>query len=88
VKHCCRGKAINNIYWSVCACVRACMHVDTQVRGRVHAHIALLIQNATRMRHIVMSLVAPQSPLHFSKLPHKRCDFRKKKKVFEDKCAF
>jgi hypothetical protein len=32
---------------------------------------------ATRMRHIVMSFVAPRSP-HFSALSHKRCSFWKK----------
>jgi hypothetical protein len=29
------------------------------------------------MRHIATSFVAPRSPLHFSTLSHKRCDFRK-----------
>jgi hypothetical protein len=45
-------------YWSVCACV----HVGTRARERVHVHTALLIQHATRMRHIVTSFVAPRSP--------------------------
>jgi hypothetical protein len=59
----------------VCVCVR--------VRARAWAYtcacvlVALLIQRATRMHHIVMSFVAPQSPPHFSTLSHKRCDFRK-----------
>ena len=59
--HCCRGKSISIIYWSVRACV----------------HIALLIQQATCMRHIVTSFVAPRSPPTFPVPCHKRCDFRK-----------
>ena len=55
-------------------CVRAC----ARARGCTCVHVALFIQHATRMRHIVTSFVAPQSPLHFSTLSHKRCDFRKK----------
>jgi hypothetical protein len=45
---------------------RACVHVVTRARGRVHTHTDLLIQHATRMRHGVTSFVAPRSPLHFS----------------------
>ena len=41
-------------------------------------HVSLLIQHATRMRHIVTSLVAPLAPPYFSTLSHKRYDFRKK----------
>jgi hypothetical protein len=52
-----------------------------------YVHIALLIQHATRMRHIVTSFVIPQSPPNFSTLSHKRCDFRKN--VIEYKiCVF
>jgi hypothetical protein len=51
-------------------------------RGRVHARarvlVALLIQHATHMRHIVTSFVAPLAPPCFSTLSHKRRDFRKK----------
>jgi hypothetical protein len=47
------------------ACACACVHVT------------LLIQHASRMRHIVTSFVAPQAPPHFSTLSHKRRDFRK-----------
>jgi hypothetical protein len=36
----------------------------------------LLIEHATRMRHIVTSLVAPMTLPYFSTLPHKRHDFR------------
>ena len=41
--------------------------------------VALLIQHATHMRHIVTSFVAPLAPSHFSTLSHKRHDFPKKK---------
>jgi hypothetical protein len=43
-----------------------------------YMHIALLIQHATLMRHVVMSFAAPRRPPHFSTLSHKRYDFRKK----------
>jgi hypothetical protein len=64
-------------YLLVCVCMRAraCIHVGTWARGRVH--IALLIQNATLMRHVMTSFVAPRSP-NVSTLSHKRCDFLKK----------
>jgi hypothetical protein len=55
-------------YLLVCMCKCACAYV----------HVASLFQHATRMRHIVTSLVAHQSPLSFSTLSHKRYDFRKK----------
>ena len=45
---------------------------------RAYEHIALLIQHATRMRHIVTSCVAPLAPPYFSTLSHKRRDFLKK----------
>jgi hypothetical protein len=46
-----RGKAINIIY--LCVCSRACVFV------------ALLIQQATRMRHIVTSFADSLVPLYF-----------------------
>ena len=39
------------------------------------ARVALLIQHATRMRHIVIA--ASLAPSHFSTLSHKRRDFRR-----------
>ena len=76
-------------YWSVCACllVRACGYPGTWACACAYVHIALLIQDATRVRHIVTYFVAPRSLLYFSALSHKRCEFRKK--VTEHKmCVF
>jgi hypothetical protein len=44
----------------------------------VRARVALLIQHAKRMRHIVPSFVASLAPPHFSTLSHKRHDYREK----------
>jgi hypothetical protein len=64
----------------VCAClrVRACGYPGAWACACAYVHVALLIRHATRMRHIVTSLVVPRSPLYFSTLSHKRCDFREK----------
>jgi hypothetical protein len=66
-------------------CVRASTRAGVCVRvpGRVGCagacvHVALLIQHATRMRHIVASFVALLGPPYFSTLSHKRHGFRKK----------
>jgi hypothetical protein len=40
--------------------------------------VAMLIQHATRMRHIVTSFVAVLAPPYFSTLSHKRQDLREK----------
>jgi hypothetical protein len=56
---------------SVCVC----MHASARARRRVH--VALLIQHATSMRHVVTSLIAPLAPPYFSTLGHKRQDYRK-----------
>ena len=67
--------------FAVCVCAaRGCMRVDARTRGCVHACacVALLIQHATCVRHIVKSFVASLAPPHFSTLFHKRNDFRKK----------
>ena len=63
---CCRGKAINIAYLCVCLRTPVCVHVP------------VLIQHATRMRHIVTLFVAPQVPQYFSTLSHKRHDFWEK----------
>ena len=60
-KHCC-GKAININF---CVRVRAPRRV---------VHVALLIEHATRMRHILTSFMARLAPLYFSTLSHKRHD--------------
>jgi hypothetical protein len=41
----------------------------------VCARVALLMQHATRLRHVVRSFVGPLAPPHFSTLFHKRYDF-------------
>ena len=62
-----------------CACVRACVCVGFRARGRVHGRmrVALLIQHAIRMRHILSSFVASLAPPCFSTSPHKQHDFQK-----------
>ena len=40
--------------------------------------LALLIQDETRTRHILLSLVAPLAPPYFPTLSHKRHNFREK----------
>jgi hypothetical protein len=69
-------KAVIITYWCVCvhacACVRTCGCMAEWACACAHVHIAFLIQHATRMRHVVMSFVAPLSPLYFSTLSHKR----------------
>jgi hypothetical protein len=60
-----------------CAFVCACGYPGAWACVCEHVHGALLIQLATRMRHIVTSFVAPLSPLYLSTLSHKRYDFRK-----------
>jgi hypothetical protein len=90
--HCCREKAIS-ITYCVCvctrsrACGRACGHPAAWACPCAYVHVAVLIQHATRTRHIVTSFVAPRSSLYFSTLSHKLWDFRKK--VIEYKmCVF
>ena len=69
-------KAINITYLSVCACAHAC--VWTPGRVGVCVYVALLIQHATHVRHIVTSSVAPRAPQYFSTFPHKWHNFREK----------
>jgi hypothetical protein len=70
-------------------CAHACVWVSARARGRACAssHVALLIQNATRMRHIVLSFVASLfPPKAFLTLSHKHHDFQEK--VTEQNCVF
>jgi hypothetical protein len=68
--HICRGKATSITY-----CERERDSVFVWVVA--WARVALLMQHATRMRHIVLSLAASLGPPHFSTLPHKWHDFQK-----------
>jgi hypothetical protein len=49
--------------------------------------VALLIQHANRMRPIILSVVAPLAPPHFSTLSHKRHDFRKRNVIEHKMCV-
>jgi hypothetical protein len=48
-------------------------------------HVALFIQHATRMRHIVTSFAVPLAP-YFSTLSHKRHYFRGKNVIKHKMC--
>ena len=63
----------------VCVCVRArlCVCPGRWACACACVHAALLIQHATRMRHIMKSFVASLAPPYFWTLSHKRHDFRK-----------
>jgi hypothetical protein len=79
----CHGRAINITYLCVCVCVfvRLCLGAC----ACAYVREALLIQHATRMRHIMKPFVAPQSPPYVSTLSHKRYDFRGGGEVIEHK---
>jgi hypothetical protein len=53
----------------------------------VWARVALLIQHATCMRHVLSSFVTPLAPSYFSTLSHKRHDFQKKKIIKHKMCV-
>jgi hypothetical protein len=65
----------------ICVCARACVNACPGESACACAcvHVPLLIQHATRKRHIVMSFVAPLTPPYFSTFCHKRHNFRGKK---------
>jgi hypothetical protein len=52
--------------------VRACVCPGASACAWACVHVALLIQHATRMRHIVTSFVAPLAPPYFSTLTGRR----------------
>jgi len=63
---------------SVCVCVCVCVCVVC---------VALEIQHAKRVLHIILPSVACPALPNYSTLPHKEYDFRRKKKLFDIKCA-
>ena len=66
-------------YIFVCAFVRVCVRVPRRVGYAFECtRVALLIHNATPMRHILSSFVASLAPPYFS-TSYKRQDFRRKK---------
>jgi hypothetical protein len=75
----------NTCYMCVCVCVRARSRTWERVGcpgewacSCACARVALLIQYAMCMRHIMKCFVAFLAPPHFSTLSHGRRDFRKK----------
>jgi hypothetical protein len=71
----------------VCVCVCVCVCVERcpgmWACASACALVTLLIQHATRLRRIVLSLVASLAPSGFSVLCHKHHDFRKKVAGYE-----
>ena len=61
--------------------VRACVRVCVSDRERA----ALVIQNAKRVRRIILPFVALQAPSYFSTLSHKRYNFRGRGGIIENK---
>ena len=74
--HCCHGKAISRLLL-IGLCARACGQPGAWACACAYVHVALLIQYATRMRHIVTSFVVPLAPPYFSTLSDKWHDFQK-----------
>jgi hypothetical protein len=70
----------NQYYIFVCVC--------PGVWAYACAYVALLIQHATRIRHIVTSFVAPLAPPYFSTLSHLTARFSGKKVTEHKMCVF
>ena len=90
----CPRKTVSIIYLCVCVCARArarelsCVCQRSWACACACVHVALLIQHATRIRHIVTSFVAPLAPPHFSTLSHKGTILETKKKSLNIKRVF
>ena len=68
-------------------CAHACGYPGAWACACAYVHVALLIQRAMRMRHVVTSFVAARFPPYFAALSHKLCHFREN--VIEYKmCVF
>ena len=70
----------------VCTRMRVRARERRDVRVRACALVALLIQRATPLRHVVSSTVDSLAPPHFSILSHKRRNYRKM--LLNIKCVF
>ena len=77
--HCCREKAISILHFSECVCARGCVRAcpGAWSCACARAHVAVLIQRATRMRHVVLSFVATLATQQFATLSYERRDFQK-----------
>ena len=69
-----------------CVSAHACKRFFGRVDMCMSAHVALLIQHAARMHHIVSSFVASLTPSYLSTLSHIRQD--NQNKVFEHEICF
>ena len=65
------------VYMRARTCVCVCVFPGAWACAFAYARVALLVQHATRIRHILLSFVVSLAPPHFSTLSHKRHDFRK-----------
>ena len=68
--------------------VRACRGPGAWACACARARVALFNQQATCMRHIVLSLVASLAPPYFSTLSHERRRFREKIIEYTRKMCF
>ena len=73
------------------SCNQCCSGKQISITYSECVFVALGVQHAMRMHHIILSSVACQALQYFSTLSHKRYDFRKRKKkktLLNAKCVF